>query len=332
MTGYAVTMAGNDFGRTVRAALKNRRMSLRSAARAMNYDHAFLSRVLAGKQLPSAQLAEALDRLLEAGGSLIDLAAGLVEEGEERISHALACPTRIDGAAVAALSEVLAVQRRLDDVLGPAPLIDPTEAQTATLLELLKDARGPYRDALAEVAAESVQFTGWLYASTRQDAKAVKRLSEAEDLADEVGSGTLSAQALNFRGYIARQQRNPRGMVRWFSAAYYTPGASAPQRMGDAAQAAQGLGELGQVDEARRLLDEAMSLSDAAQDTPPGTAYWLTPSFQRLNLGLAHLGLNAYRDAAAHLRAGLAGLPPDQQPAAWTQEHRDALAQAEAHC
>lgn len=298
----------------------------------MNYDHAYLSRVLTGKQLPSPELATAVDQLLDAGGTLIDMAAGLTEDGRERIASAFTAPTRIDAAAVAALGDVLAAQRRLDDVLGPVPLIDPTEAQTATLLGLLKDARGPHRDALAEVAAESVQFAGWLYACTRQDAKAVKRLSEAEELADETGSGTLSAQALNFRGYIARQQQNPRAMVRWFSAAYYTPGASAPQRMGDAAQVAQGLGELGQVDNARRLLDEAMALSDAAQDTPPGTAYWLTPNFQRLNLGLAHLGLKAYADAADHLRAGLAGLPPDQQDAQWTQEHRNALAQAEAHC
>ncbi|CDR07372.1 XRE family transcriptional regulator [Streptomyces iranensis] len=332
MTGYAVTMTGGDFAQTVSAALKARGMSIRGAARELVYDHAYLCRVLAGKQLPSPQLAEALDRLLDAGGELVNLAASLAEDEGGRVAYAIDHPSRIDGRAVKTLGDILAAQRRLDDTLGPSPLIGPVEAQTATLLSLLKDVRGPHRDALAEVAAESVQFAGWLYASTRQDAKAVKRLTEAEELADEAGSGTLAAQALNFRGYIARQQGNPRGMVRWFSAAYYTPGASAPQRMGDAAQVAQGLGELGQTDAARRLLDEAMALSDAAQDQPPGTAYWLTPNFQRLNLGLAHLGLKAYADAADHIRAGLAGLPADQQRAPWTKEHRDALAQAEAHC
>lgn len=74
-----------------------------------------------------------------------------------------------------------------------------------------------------------------------------------------------------------------------------------------------------------------MGLADAAQDTPPGTAYWLTPNFQKLNLGLAHLGLKSHGDAADHLRAGLAGLPPDQQAAPWTQKHRDALVRAETH-
>jgi hypothetical protein len=333
VTGYPVTMADSgEFGRVAHAALKTRGMSIRAAARALTFDHSYLVRVFAGKQRPSPQLAEALDRLLGTGGALAGIAARLDDDGQPRIQHAIDNPTRVDAKAVSALADVLAAQRRLDDVVGPAPLIEPVEAQTAVLRRLLKEARGPHRDALGEVVAESVQFTGWLYASTRQDDRAVKRLSEAEALSDEVGSGTLAAQALNFRGYIARQQNNPRGMVRWFSAAYYTPGASAPQRMGDAAQVAQGLGELGDIDGAHRLLDEALALSDAAQDQPPGTAYWLTAPFQRLNLGLAHLGVKAYADAADHLRSGLDDLPAELRDAPWTTEHRDALAQAVAHC
>ncbi|BBJ45666.1 hypothetical protein SSPO_083840 [Streptomyces antimycoticus] len=321
-----------EFGHTVRAALNDRRMSIRAAARALHYDHAYLCRVLSGNQPPSSQLADGLDRLLATGGALAELAARLTEtEAGERIAHAVANPTRVDAKAVEVLADVLAAQRRLDDVMGPSPLIGPTESRTAMLLDLLKGARGPHRDALVAVAAESVQFVGWLYAGTRQVAKAIPRLDEAADLADEAGSGTLAAQACNFRGYISRQQGNPRGMVRWFSAAYRTHGAHPAQRMGDAAQVAQGLGELGETDQARRLLDEAMGLSDAAQDQPPGTAYWLTPNFQRLNLGLAHLGLKEFDLAADHITAGLGGLPADQQGAEWTKEHRGALAQAEAN-
>lgn len=323
-------MDEGEFARTVRAAMKARGLSIRAAARALVYDHAYLCRVLAGKQLPSPQLAESLDGLLGTDGELVRLAACLAEDGQERMARAARRPSRIDGRAVQAFAEVLAAQRRLDDALGPAPLIAPAEAQTATVLEMLKDARGPHRGALAEVAAESVQFVGWLHASTRRDATAVRRLDQAADLADEADSGVLAAQACNFRGYLARQQGNPRGMVRWFSAAYHTPGAHPAQRMGDAAQTAQGLGELGERDAATRLLDDAMALEDAARDQPPGTAYWLTPNFQRLNLGLAHLGLKAYADAAAHIRAGLAGLPTEQQAAEWTNEHRAALAVAEA--
>ncbi|WP_432251605.1 hypothetical protein [Streptomyces sp. HNM1019] len=52
---------------------------------------------------------------------------------------------------------------------------------------------------------------------------------------------------------------------------------------------------------------------------------------QRLNLGLAHLGLKEFDLAADHITAGLKGLPADQQGAEWTKEHRGALAQAEAN-
>lgn len=137
----------------------------------------------------------------------------------------------------------------------------------------------------------------------------MKLLSEAAKLAEIVESGPLIAQARNFRGYVARQQGHPHEMTRWFLAAYETPGAHPAQRMGDAAQAAHGYAQLGQRDTARRLLDDALGLSDAATDTPPDTAYWLTPMFQRLNIGLACLGLGRPGDAAEHIRTGLRGLP-----------------------
>lgn len=319
-----------EFTETVRTALKNQRMSIRSAARALHYDHSYLCRVLSGKQPPSLQLAQALDQLLSTGDALAKMVIDMADEEAERVTRAIANPSRVDGPTVTALAGVLAAQRRLDDVLGPAPLITPAEAQMDTVLGLLKETRGPHREALAEVAAESVQFSGWLHASARNDHQAVRYLTEATELADETGSGPLASQALNFRGYLSRQQRRPQGVTRWFSAAYYTPGAHPSQRMGDAAQAAQGYAELGMVDHARRLLDEAMSLSDAAKDQPPVTAYWLSPTFQCLNLGLAHLTLGAYGDAADLLTTGLDGLPRDQQGAVWAVEYREAQERAQA--
>ncbi|MEU8786625.1 helix-turn-helix transcriptional regulator [Streptomyces sp. NPDC048637] len=322
-------MAGT-FGEHVRAALKAREMSIRGAARALNYDHAVLSRTLNGKQPPSARLAESLDKLLSADGTITALASSLMADEEDRIRYAVARPTRLDGKAVAALADVLAAQRRLDDAIGAVPMIGPTETQLPIITAMLKEARGPHRDALCHVVAEYVQFAGWLHASARNDVEAVVRLNDALELADEADSGPLAAQALNFKAYVARQQRRPRTYARWFEAAYRTPGAHATQRMGDAAQAAHGYAEVGQRDEARRLLDEAANLADAAADQPPETAYWLTPNFQRFSLGLAHMGLREYRDAADHFRAGLAGLPAEQQGADWSREYRTALAAAEA--
>jgi transcriptional regulator with XRE-family HTH domain len=63
----------DDFPASVRAALAAQGLSMRRAASALNHDVAYLSRVLGGKQAPSLQLAEALDKLLAANGELASL-------------------------------------------------------------------------------------------------------------------------------------------------------------------------------------------------------------------------------------------------------------------
>lgn len=317
----------DDFAGLARRALNDSGWSMRAAARAMNYDLAYLSRVLNGKQQPSPRLAKALDDLLGAGGAL----AGTVlnADDQSRVSRSTANPSRLDASTVDALAGVLAAYRRLDDTVKPKTVIPATLAQMKEVTRLLKDARGPHRDRLAEVASEFVQFGGWMLAQDRQDARAVQLLNDAVELADEIGNGTLAAQALNFKGYIARQQGRPQGVARWYAAAAYTPGAHPAQRLGDMLQAAAGLAELGETDDALRMAENAERLTDpAAAMPPPDTAYWLTPEFNRLNMGLATLGLGRYADAVDHLTAGLAGLPEDLRDAPWTWEHRDALSRA----
>ncbi|MFJ3619602.1 helix-turn-helix domain-containing protein [Streptomyces iakyrus] len=53
-----------DFGTEVRSALKAQRKSLRGAAKELHYDVAYLSRVLNGKQAPSAELIQAVNEYL----------------------------------------------------------------------------------------------------------------------------------------------------------------------------------------------------------------------------------------------------------------------------
>ncbi|WP_371602361.1 helix-turn-helix transcriptional regulator [Streptomyces sp. NBC_01220] len=319
----------DDFAGLARRALRDAGYSMKAAARATQYDPAYISRVLNGKQLPSLKLATALDALLGTGGAL---AATVLDADERaRVACSAANPSRLDAGTVDALSGVLAAYRRLDDTVRPRSVIPATLTQAKEVTRLLKDARGPHRDRLAEVASEFVQFGGWLLAQDRQDAKAVRLLNDAVDLADDVGNGTLAAQALNFRGYIARQQGRPQGVARWFAAAAHTPGAHPAQRLGDMLQAAAGLAELGQRDDALRLVENAEGLADQASALPPpDTAYWLTPEFNRLNMGLANMGLRRYGDAVDHITAGLAGLPPELRDAPWTEEHRDALKRATA--
>ncbi|MFE9253857.1 helix-turn-helix domain-containing protein [Streptomyces sp. NPDC006879] len=317
----------DDFADVARRLLREGGYSMKAAARATNYDPAFLSRVLNGKQRPSFALAKALDDLLGTGGALTDTL--LNPDDDSRVSRSAENPSRLDAGTVDALAGVLAAYRRLDDTAQPTSLVPATLVQMKEVTRMLRGARGPHRDRLAEVASEFIQFGGWMLAQDRQDAKAVRLLNDGVELADEIRNGTLAAQALNFKGYLARQQGRPEGVARWYAAAAFTPGAHPAQRLGDMLQAAAGLAELGERDDALRLVENAERLSDAAAALPPpDTAYWLTPEFNRLNMGLANLGLARYADAADHIAAGLAGLPDELRNAPWTWEHRDALKRA----
>lgn len=289
--GVAMT---DSFGDVARRALRDAGYSATAAAKAVPVDPGYLSRVLNGKQRPSMALAEGLDRLLGTGGAL----AGIVLDADEqaRAARSAANPSRLDAGTVDGLAGVLAAFRRLDDSVRPDVVIPSTLAQVKEVQRLLKGARGPHRDRLAGVASETTLFGGWLLAQTRQDAQAVRLLNEAVDLADEIGDGTLAAAALNFRGYVARQQGRPQGVARWFAAAAATPGAHPAQKLGDLLQAAAGLAELGQRDRALRLVDEAEGLmGEAAAVRPPVEGETVT---------LGPMDTATARDMATALRSG----------------------------
>ena len=261
------------FGEKMRALMAERGISLHKLAKTIPANQGYLSRISRDLKQPSPEMAKRIDTELNAGGELAalrppsPLRAGIngeyTPDDEERLSLALQRPSRLDMVVVESLRVILAAQRRLDDTLGPAAILPATAVQAAATEKLLRQARGPVREALAPVAAEYVQFHGWLLAELRDDRAAVRRLTDAEGLADEIENGELAAQAANFRAYLARQQ------------------------------------DL--------------------------TAYWLTPDFQHINIGLALAALGEHGAAAEHLAAGLGSLPADQQQAEWTREYRKAL-------
>jgi Helix-turn-helix domain len=63
----------SEFGSEVARLLSERGMSLRQAARLTHYDPSYLSKVISGIKPGSRQLADALDRLLDADGALADM-------------------------------------------------------------------------------------------------------------------------------------------------------------------------------------------------------------------------------------------------------------------
>ncbi|QOC94573.1 helix-turn-helix domain-containing protein [Micromonospora craniellae] len=333
MPPRAHTLVDPRFPAELARMRRERGLSLRDVARLAYVGKSYVHDLETGRTKPSRELAEHLDGALRAGGTLAALVVAVPKvttlDDDERLAYVVAAPSRLDASTVRILGDVLAAQRRLDDVLSASVTLPGVVAQWRTAHMLAEQAGGPHADLLHEVVAEWTQFVGWLHAEARNDGEAVRVLTEAADQADAVDSGPLAAQVENFRGYLERQRGNPRGIVRHFLAAYQTPGATALQRVGDAVQAAHGYALLGDRDAAARLLGEASDLTEAAEnEQAPVLAYWLTPTFSRMGLGLAYLALGDTTAGIDNLRAGLAGLPPDQQDALWAQEYRSALAVA----
>ena len=119
-------------------------------------------------------------------------------------------------------AEVLARQRHIEDALGPTAVLMPLALQLDAITQVLKDASGPNRDALAHLVAEWTSYVGWLHAATHRDREAVTLFSRAEELADDVGDGPVAATAASFRGYVALLQGRPRSAIRASAAAAAT--------------------------------------------------------------------------------------------------------------
>ncbi|MFF5259416.1 helix-turn-helix domain-containing protein [Actinomadura viridis] len=244
-------------------------------------------------------------------------------DAEERLGLAVARPSRMDADVLDTLRTVLTGQRRLEDAIGPAALLQPVTRQLESITAMLRNTSGPHRRELGRIVAEWTTFTGWLHAAVRRDAAALRLFRRAEELADEVGDGTLAGTAVSFKGYVARQQGRPRAVVHASAAALATPGGHLVQQTFDRLQAAQGYAACGEVEQARRMLGSAAERADDGIEPPP-SVYWYSPSFFRLNIGLVLREIGEHRDAADLLAEGLAGIPVDQQEAEWLAEYRDA--------
>lgn len=252
---------------------------------------------------------------------------GVTPDDKERINGVVRRPSRLDAVTVENLSQVLTGQRRAEDSLGSDAILPGMTLQLGTIRNVLRDASGTHRDAFARLVAEWTAFVGWLHTAVRKDSDALALFADAEELADEVGDGTIAATAASFRGYVARLQGRPRSAIRASAAALATPGAHPTQHTYDMLQTAQAYADLGDKKEAQRFLAKASDLATAAGE-PPASVYWYTEPFFRLNIGLAQLGIGQYREAADSLRSGIEEIPADQRDAEWMNEYREALAYA----
>jgi transcriptional regulator with XRE-family HTH domain len=327
------------FAEQLRTLRRARGLSLKGLYRIAHVSVSALSEYETGRRRPSAEMAQTLDLALDAGGELAAMVVetprpGAVAEADEtsnRLAHAVNAPRTIDARAVDALASALAAHRRADDDADPMLLLPAVSAGLAQVRLLAAQARGPHAHALRVVAAEWAQFTGWLHAQARHDAEAVRLLTESADQAVQLGVPNLACQAWGFRGYLERRRGVPARITRAFQTAAEVPGISRLHRVDAMLNTVHGLGLMGEKGQALDLLGQADDLTTSADgDEVDPAAYWLSPTWLRIPMGMAYLGLGRAGDAAENLREGLGALPGGWQRAEWAAEYRDALAQAEA--
>lgn len=263
----------------------------------------------------------------------IDLDGRFTPDDEDRLVAAVHRPVRVDPHVVGSLAAILAEQRRLDDAIGSAPVLQAVRAQMSIVQHLAAEVRGSVRPALVDVAAQWAQFSGWLNIAIGDAPAARASLDRAAEHAEEIGDTDMVGTVLSWKGYLAERLGHVGSMIGLSKAA--RRGRRGPGRAYDMFQEARGHALAGDAEEAVQLLGAAREAAAAADqaDAREWEYYYLEPGFFDLETGLTHLYLG--RDDPRHnaraveiFTAGLEALPAGMRRSEWAGEYISHLAAA----
>jgi transcriptional regulator with XRE-family HTH domain len=333
------------FGERMRSLMAERGVSLRRLAKTVHYDAGGLSKVSRDLKSPSPEMARALDDALNGGGELIALApdrtrlwrppstlnGAFTPDVEERLLLAAKRPARVDSTVVESLSTILAAQRRTEDVIGSAPLVEPVRAQLAVIEHLVTEARGGIRTKVVDVAAQWAQFEAWLQANLGHLGRADQLYDRAIVWATEAGNNDMVATAFSMKGHAAWLAGKVGPMLslsRTAQRAGTSPGVRA-LAVQQEARAHAIIGDAGMTD---RKLDDSHMLALAAvehADDEPPWIYFFNPDLFALQRARAYLYLPDRLAAAVELlTAGIGALPAEVRQAEWLAFYLVDLARA----
>lgn len=326
-----------NFPGELRALMAERGVSGNELARRVPCDPALICRYRSGKQPPSAKMAALIDQALSAGGELARiartdagpgrravLASGLLAGGmlaiapdtREMLAWAERHPPQIDAAVVDSLADLLTAQRHADDVLGSGVMLRPALAQLTAVEDLVRQARGPVRPALLNVAESWAQFGGWLCRNTADYAGADIRFGHALEWAEELGDKTMIATVLANKSVLAKYQGEYGASVGLAQAAQRDNRAATGIRALAAEYEARGHALTGDAASAERKAGQAQELAATAPDDQRPWLLWLTPTSFRHESGITCSFLAA--DPRWHARAvALLGTDDETAPGMW---------------
>ncbi|MCO6009333.1 hypothetical protein NE236_30615 [Actinoallomurus purpureus] len=247
-------------------------------------------------------------------------------EDEDQLMLATRRAIRPDSHVVECLAAILAEQRRLEDAVGSAPILQSVRAQLPMVQQLVTEARGPVRPKMVDVAAQWAQFSGWLNIAVGDAPAARMSLDRAAEHAEEIGDASMVGTVLSWKAYLAERIGQVGPMVGMAQAAQRNR--IGPGHAYDLFLEARGHALAGEPGEAERLLGKAQA---AVANADPASArpweyYYLEPGFFALEAGVTNVYLgrdDPGRNARAveHLAAGLAELPAAMRRAEWAGEY-----------
>ncbi|MGC5051405.1 helix-turn-helix domain-containing protein [Micromonospora sp. DT48] len=306
---------------------RERGVSLRQLAAAVNHGKSVIHQLETGRTRPAVDIAARLDDALAAGGALAAMVVD-VPDGGRRVAFLAVHPGRVDLTGVRALGEVLAGYRRLEDSIGSAAVLPPVRVQLDTIVSLLREVGHQVRPAVVDMAAQWAQFAGWLGIANGDDRTARVWLGRSLQWSTEAGNADLTATVLSFQGHRAEGRGDLAEMIGLSRAAREDPRANPALRAYSAGQEARGLAMAGaSPTEVRQMLTQAVDLATEAAETPlPAWGYWYTPAFYAVQQGIVWRYLGE-REARANDRAielltvGTAGVDETAENADWHGRH-----------
>ncbi|WP_079053954.1 helix-turn-helix domain-containing protein [Streptomyces graminilatus] len=296
----------DGFGPRLRVLLADKGVSMRAAARSLNYDVAYLSRVINGRQHPSGQLARALDELLGTDGELLSLA---VRDAPSPVSEHPPGPTaEIERMKAGAAYLLDHADRHGGDTVAPAAVQVWQSAQRKLDSgEIPESDQSRYLSAVSEAA----EVAGWLLFDAGKFTSARAAFLESHMLARHAGDRKMQWFALDMLAMVDTECCRP-GETRRVAEELLSQRRT-PPRVALLARMRRGraLAQMGDRQRALSDLEAARGgLEDSLTARDPEWAWWVNTCEVTGHSGQALLDLGHPEAAMSEFRSSLQHATP----------------------
>jgi hypothetical protein len=229
----------------------------------------------------------------------------------ERVTRAVATPSRVDDATVGYFEQSIAGLLRAEDSLGGVPLWNTARGQLTDVASLARGSDGAQAARLVSLAAQYARLLGWMREAAGDYAAALAWYDRAHDWAIEAGDTDMTVTALSMKAELASRSGNPQRCTRLGNAAlryekHVKPGVMALA----SAFAARGYADVKDTAAVERLLAEADRFAAAAAshtEDEPDYLYWVPATVPGAR-GVAEM-LTGSHDAPASLTVAMRSIP-----------------------